>query len=192
MGYLRETHSKWKTFKMDLKTKNRFIYEMVDWTETIIIALILALIIRKYIIQTSMVPTGSMIPTLNIGDRLFVNKFIYRFVMPKRSDIIVFKSPYKNKNDYVKRCIGLPGEKIQIIKGVVYINDKQLVLPGVNVQRDYSFYGPVSVPEKSYFALGDNRGNSQDSRVWGFVPENDLLGKAWFTFWPLNRMRLLR
>ena len=132
-----------------------------------------------------------MVPTLNVNDRLFVNKFIYRFKTPERGDIVVFKSITDDK-DYVKRCVGLPGETIEIKKGNVYINGKLFFIPGVKIIRDYDYRDPVTVPENSYYVLGDNRSKSADSRYWGFVPEKNLLGKATFTFWPLNRMRLLR
>jgi signal peptidase I len=188
---IRLTHSKWNKYKAELKEKSRFKHFVVDFLETIIVALALALLIRKFIIQTSLVPTGSMIPTLNIRDRLFVNKFIYRFSDPKRGDIVVFLSPHDDGKDYVKRCIGVPGDSIQLIKGKVFINNKQLILAGITVQEDYSFTDPVNVPEGHYFMLGDNRGNSQDSRYWGFVPKEDVLGEALFTFWPISRMRLL-
>ena len=188
---IRTFYERWKAYKEDLKKKSRVKYFIVDFVETIIIALVLALLIRKFIIQTSLVPTGSMIPTLNIRDRLFVNKFIYRFKEPKRGDIVVFSSPHADGKDYVKRCIGLPGDTVQLIKGKVYIDDKQLILGGVTIQEDYSFTDAIKIPEHHYFMLGDNRGNSQDSRYWGFVPKKDILGKALFTFWPISRMRML-
>lgn len=189
---LKEKHKKWKQFKLNLRSKSRWKYFVIDLVETVLIALIFALLIRKYIIQTSLVPTGSMIPTLNIRDRLFVNKFIYRFTDPKRGDIVVFESPHQDGREYVKRCIGLPGDIIEIQQGRVYVNGKLLVIAGVIIQEDYSYSEPIPVPENSYFMLGDNRGNSQDSRYWGFVPRDAVLGEALFTFWPINRMRVLR
>lgn len=189
---LKEKYKKWKQFKLDLRSKSRWKYFVIDLVETVLIALIFALLIRKYIIQTSLVPTGSMIPTLNIRDRLFVNKFIYRFSDPQRGHIVVFESPHQDGREYVKRCIGLPGDIIEIQQGRVYVNGKLLVIAGVIIQEDYSYSEPIPVPENSYFMLGDNRGNSQDSRYWGFVPRDAVLGEALFTFWPINRMRVLR
>ncbi|MFC1770786.1 signal peptidase I [Candidatus Margulisiibacteriota bacterium] len=198
---IREKNRQWKEFKANLKKKSFSLYILVDIVETVLVALILALIIRKYVIQTSIVPTGSMIPTMEINDRLFVNKFIYRFKQPERGDIVVFKSPYQDGKDYVKRCIGLPGDKLEIKRGQVYIDNEQLILPGVkillvtadgNANELYKYYGPVTIPEASFFMMGDNRGNSLDSRVWGYVPKEDLLGKAVFTFWPLSRMKVLK
>ena len=112
--------------------------------------------------------------------------------MPTRGEIVVFKSPKGDGKDYVKRCIGLPNEEIEIKKGRVYVDGKELVLKGVEIRRDFSYFGPVIVPDGQYLMLGDNRSNSQDSRYWGFVPKEDLLGKALFTFWPVSRMRLLK
>ncbi|MGE4169337.1 MAG: signal peptidase I [Candidatus Margulisiibacteriota bacterium] len=182
----------WETYKKDLKAKSLVRYFLVDVVETVVVALAMALLIRTYIVQTSLVPTGSMIPTMMVGDRLFVNKFVYFFEKPKRSEIVVFKSPFHDGKDYVKRCIGLPGETVQLIDGELYINGKLTTLPGVNIQNDGANYGPITVPADSYFMLGDNRANSLDSRYWGFVPSQDLLGRAFFTFWPLDRMQVLR
>ena len=132
-----------------------------------------------------------MIPTMEINDRLIVNKVIYRLVEPSRGDIILFQSPYKDDKEFVKRLVGLPGETIEVKQGIIYINGEQLILAGVNVRRDYSYFGPRTIPEGHYFVMGDNRANSADSRVWGFVSHDDLIGKATFTFWPINRAQLL-
>ncbi len=189
---IRHQLDRWNSYKLSLKGDRVFVFHLVDWTETILVALVLALIIRKYVIQTSKVPTGSMIPTMMVGDRLFVNKFIYRFQDPRRGDIVVFKSPKKDGKDYVKRCVGLPGETIEIKKGIVYANGKQLIFPGIQILRDYDFRDPIVVPAHSFFMLGDNRAHSWDSRFWGFVPKEDVLGRAWFRFWPLPTMQVLR
>lgn len=192
MKTIRFKLTQWQDYKQSIRNKNKLHFFLIDTIEAILVALIMALIIRSYVIQVSMVPTGSMIPTMQVGDRLFVSKFTYRFKEPVRGEIVVFKSPYDEKKDYVKRCIGLPGETIEVKRGVIFVDGNQLVFPGVNVQRDYSFYGPTEIPEGHYFMMGDNRGNSLDSRVWGFVPEKDLVGKALFTFWPIPRMQVLR
>jgi len=189
---------RWNNYKLNLKKRSKIAHALVEWTQVILEALVLALIIKEFIIQVSVVPTGSMIPTMiggranQFNDRLIVNKYVYRFGLPKRGDIVVFESPHKDGKDYVKRCIGLPGETVELRNGYVYINGKELVLVGVDIQRDYSYFGPVVVPVKHYLMLGDNRAMSQDSRFWGYVPEEDLIGKAFFTFWPFNRMRVLR
>jgi len=189
---LRRKYENWLQYKQNLRKKNIKKFYLVDWAETILVALFFALIIREYVIQTSVVPSGSMIPTIEIGDRLFVSKYTYKFRMPERGEIVVFKSPDKDGRDFVKRCIGLPGEKVEIKDGYVLINDVPLILPEVMVQKDQSNYGPVTVPQNSYFMLGDNRPNSRDSRYWGFVPSEDLVGKALFTFFPISRMRELK
>ncbi|MEK9658073.1 MAG: signal peptidase I [bacterium] len=192
IALIRKNIHRWKHYKNSLKTKRKAVYHLFDLAEALLVALVAALFIRAVAIQTSLIPTGSMIPTLQIRDRLFVNKLPYYWSSPNRGDIVVFKSPYKDKKEYVKRCIGLPGETVMLEKGIVFINGKQLILPGVLVKRDYSYYGPVEVPDGHYFVLGDNRAHSADSRVWGFVPEDDLVGKAWYTFWPFKHMRILR
>jgi|TARA_B100000586_G_scaffold268647_1_gene245655 signal peptidase I len=188
---IRRKWQQWRAYKASLKHRSRVLYGGVDFVETIVIALGFALLIREYIMMVSLVPSGSMIPTFQIRDRLFVNRFIYRFSSPKRGDIVVFESVTDDK-DYVKRCIGLPGETIELKNGYVYINGVLLVLAGVDIQRDYTDYGPVTVPENQYFVLGDNRANSRDSRYWGFVPNDNLMGKSLFTFWPISQMRVLR
>lgn len=188
---MREKYDNWVQYKQTLKKNNPKKYYLVDWTETILVALIFALIIRQYVIQTSVVPSGSMIPTIEIGDRLFVSKYDFKFRNPERGEIIVFKSPDKDGKDFVKRCVGLPGEKVELKDGIVFINDQALIFPNVNIQRDHFNYGPVIIPANNYFMLGDNRPYSRDSRFWGFVPHEDLVGKALFTFYPLSRMRPL-
>ena len=143
----------------------------IHWTETLLGALIIALILRQFIVQSSLVFSGSMIPTLQsatqtqFADRLIVNKLVYLFNNPTRGDIILFDSPYNDGKQYVKRLIGLPGETIEIRRGMVYVNGKLLVFPGITLRRDYSNMEKVIVPKDSYFVLGDNRGNSADSSV---------------------------
>ncbi len=188
---IQKKRHEWQTFKAQLKKRSVWQYWVVDTVEIILVAVIMALTFREFVLQTSMVPTGSMIPTLNVGDRLFVNKFIYRFISPKRGDIVVFSSPFDDGKDYVKRCVALPGETLEIEHGDVYINGKLISFPGANIQSDFSFFGPQKIPNGHYFMMGDNRANSFDSRYWGFVPKGHVLGKALFTFWPLCRMRPL-
>ncbi len=198
INQIKNSYLNYKSLKDRFKEKNKLFFYSIDFIETIVIALILALLIKTYIIQVSVVPTGSMIPTLiggvdgKFNDRLFVNKFVYYFKTPERGDIVVFKSPHQDGKDYVKRCIGLPGDSIEIKQGVVYVNGKELILVGVNIRKDYTYYGPSKIPEKSYFMLGDNRSMSLDSRAWGFVKEKDIIGKALFTFWPISQIRALK
>ena len=198
-------YKRFKALKNELKSKKKnniksfFGYHILDLIEVGPIAFLVAYTIKVFIIQVSVVPTGSMIPTLiggvpgQMNDRLLVNKFIYDFKDPKRGDIIVFKSPNGDGKDYVKRCVGLPNDKIEIKQGIIYINDKGLILTGVDVQRDKHDYRKViTVPDNHYYVVGDNRQFSSDSRDWGFVPRKNIQGQALFTFWPFSRMRLLR
>ena len=182
-----------------------------EWVESIVIAVILALFIRAFIVQAFKIPSGSMIPTFEIGDRIFVNKFLYgaripftdlrlpAVRQPKRGDIIVFVSPEVPKKDFVKRLIGLGGETLEIKDGGVYINSRPINNPSTTRpiyyynRGDYGKVGePITVPKGSYYALGDNSASSRDSRYWGFVPKKNLIGKAVLIYWPIHRMRLIR
>jgi len=165
-------------------------HEWYDLLETIIFAFILAFIIKSLILQISYIPTGSMIPTLNEREAVLVLRIPYYFREPKRGEIIVFKYPEDPTKEYVKRLIGLPGDKVEIKNGVVYINDKPLEEPYVK-NKSSDNYGPVTVPHDSYFVLGDNRPVSVDSRYWGFVPKKNLVGKAVFLLWPPKRIGLV-
>ncbi len=166
--------------------------------ESLVIAFILAMIIRAFVVQAYKIPTGSMIPTLKVGDRILVSKFIYKFWKPQRGDVIVFKYPKNPRVAYIKRLIGLPGEKIQINNGHIYINGKEIEQKNINCRFYYNYgkngeVGEVyQIPPKSYFALGDNSANSRDSRYWGVVPKKNLIGRAFFIYWPPNRIRVIR
>ena len=181
-----------------------------EWVESIVVALILAMVIRTFIVQAFKIPTGSMRPTLIEGDLILVNKFIYgakvpftdlrtpKVRQPVRGDVIVFIYPEDKSKDFIKRMIGLPGDIVEIRNGSVYINGKPLIDP-IFSQRYYYNKGDfeeegkkIVVPEKSYFVLGDNSASSKDSRYWGFVPENNILGKAILIYWPPQRIRIVR
>ena len=181
-----------------------------EWVESIIIAAVLAVFIRTFIIQPFKIPTGSMIPTLQVGDRILVSKFIYgakvpftklrlpKLRDPERGDVIVFVFPHDRKKDYIKRLIGLRGENLEINKGNIYVNGEFIDDPRIADKYYYSRgkFGQedeaVSVSDDSYFVLGDNSASSSDSRVWGFVPEENVLGKAFLIFWPPKRIRLIK
>lgn len=181
-----------------------------DWAESIIIAFLLAAVIRVFFIQAFKIPTGSMRMTLVEGDIILVNKLIYGarvpFVnfrtpaisAPKRGDVIVFIYPEDPKKDFIKRLVGLPGESVQIKDGTVYINDRPLVDPLFSKRYYYNRgdYGAegmrVTVPADSFFVMGDNSASSQDSRYWGFVPYRNLLGKALLIYWPPQRIRIIK
>lgn len=172
---------------------------MKEWVEPIIIAIILALIIRTFIVQAFKIPTGSMRPTLIEGDRLLVNKFIYKFKEPERGDVIVFVSPEDNKKDFIKRLAGLPGETVEIANGTLLINDKAMDNNSIFRERYYHNRGEfgkeaqvVTVPDNAYYVLGDNSISSRDSRYWGFLPRKYLVGKAFLIYWPPTRIRLIK
>ncbi|MCB2216131.1 signal peptidase I [Desulfofustis glycolicus] len=175
-----------------------------EYAEAIGIAILLALFIRTFVVQAFKIPSGSMLPTLQIGDHLLVNKFIYGIRLPfagtvlvpikepKRGDIIVFRFPRDRSTDYIKRVIGLPGDKLEIRDKTLLINDSPIddphahftsaqVLPGDISPKDN--LGPIVVPPDKYFVMGDNRDNSSDSRFWGFVDDADILGKAMIIYW---------
>lgn len=161
--------------------------------ETLLWALVLALILRTFVIQAFWIPSGSMIPTLEPGDRVLVLKFWYHLpgISPKRGDVVVFKYPVDPRRDFVKRIVGLPGDVVEIRGGVVYVNGVSLSEPYVVNKDDFDMV-PTKVPEGSYFCMGDNRPNSQDSRYWGFVPRKMIKGPAVFRYWPLGRMGAIR
>ena len=184
--------------KIKTKSKIRECVEAILW------ALFLYLIIKTCLVQSFKIPSSSMEDTLLIGDFLLVNKFVYGIRIPftdlrlpavrdpERGDVIVFKYPIDPSLDFIKRVIGVPGDEIQIVDKQVYINgipyrnqhemhkDNQ-ILPAEAEVRDN--FGPIRVPEDSYFVMGDNRDNSHDSRFWGFVNKTNLVGKAIIKFW---------
>jgi len=185
--------------KYYLKRVFRSIFNREN-VEVVVTAVILALIIRTFVVQAFKIPTGSMRPTLIEGDRILVNKFIYMFTKPKRGDIVVFKYPEDKKKDFIKRLIAAEGETVRIADGDIWI-DGVLVEAPQKIKQIYYYNKPeapygesgsiVNVPDDSYFVLGDNSASSRDSRYWGFVPKSYLVGKAFIIYWPLNRIRIL-
>lgn len=159
--------------------------------ETILWALVIALILRTFVVQAFWIPSRSMVPTLQVSDRVLVAKFWYHFQEPERGQIFVFKYPVDDKRDFVKRIIGLPGETIEIRDGFVFIDNKPLSEDYV-VNRDTYSMEPLKIPPDHYFAMGDNRPNSADSRFWGFVPEENIRGPVFLRYWPLNRIGLVK
>ena len=175
-----------------------------EYGEAAAIAVLLALFIRTFVVQAFKIPSGSMEPTLLIGDHIFVNKFIYGIKIPflqktlipiknpSRGDIIVFIFPKDESKDFIKRLIGLPGERIEIKGGEIFIDGKRLDDPYGDYGdsfEDWSNPGKTclfctaTVPEGHYFVMGDNRNNSEDSRYWGFVPADSIKGKAFIVYW---------
>ena len=140
-----------------------------------------------------------MRPTLSEGDKLFVNKYVYRFDPPRRGDIIVFKYPKDRKKDFIKRLVAFEGETVEIKDGKIYVDNKVLSDPNSFGKFYYYNHNPyanpnekIKVPKDAYFVLGDNSANSQDSRFWGFVPKKNMVGKAIFRWWPLQKLGQLK
>jgi signal peptidase I len=185
------------------RTKSKFI----EYTEAIIIAILIAFFIRTFVIQAFKIPSGSMKPTLLIGDHLLVNKFIYGVKIPfvrktlislsepKRGDVVVFIYPEDRSKDFIKRVVGVGGDTIEIRNKKIFLNGlpyndthgvyvDDFVIPGSIQPRDN--FGPFKVPQGSLFTMGDNRDQSYDSRFWGVVDTKDVLGKAWIIYWSWN------
>lgn len=167
-----------------------FLKEMLT---IVITAFILAMILRTFVIEGRIIPSGSMLPTLQLQDRVMVSKFIYHFKDIARGDIVVFKPPdaVGSELDYIKRVIGLPGEEIEIKDGKVFINNKLLNEPYLMENLNYE-YGPVTVPEDSLLVLGDNRNHSFDSHLWNaWLTTDRVKGKAFMVYWPIKHINLL-
>jgi signal peptidase I len=211
--------------------------------EAIVFALVIALFIKTLIVDVYKIPTGSMIPTIEIGDFIVASKFMYGAKIPftkkrlpavrtpKRGDIVIFLAPEYDPPNFVvqlftpvvytltlgfvnidpqpkffvKRCIGVPGDEVQVINKEVYVNgklfkgrwmemhaDPEIIPPGDDIMNNRDFFGPVLIPPNKFFMMGDNRDRSNDSRFWGFVDRTDIFGKALFRYWPPQRMGPVR
>ena len=181
----------------------------------ILVAFVLALLIKTFLVQAFFIPSPSMVPTLEIGDRVLVNKLVYDFGQPQRFDLIVFEDPTTREpdrgffgsighwlteglgfaaaqeQDYIKRVIGLPGDEIELREGAVFINGERLDEPA-NVRSDTDDYGPKAVPPDHVFVMGDNRAHSSDSRsAFGTIPYDKIVGKAFVLLWPPSRLEWL-
>jgi signal peptidase I len=181
-----------------------------EYTESLVVAVILALFVRTWVFQAFKIPTGSMEHNLLIGDHLIVNKMVFaptltafeRAILPdrqiRRSDIIVFKFPKDPERDFIKRVIGLPGDRVELHRKKVYVNGQPLTEPYAEFLEPPSTggaprvddlreeYGPVTVPTDQYFMMGDNRDNSEDSRYWGFMPASYVKGEALFIYFSFD------
>lgn len=167
-----------------------FIKEIVS---IVVVAFVLAMILRTFVIEGRVIPTGSMLPTIQLQDRVMVNKFIFYFKDPARGDIVVFEPPASigQHEDYIKRIIGLPGETVEVKGGKVYIDGQALDEPYIAEPPSYE-YGPVKVPDGCYFVMGDNRNMSYDSHLWnGWLTRDHIKGKAFLTYWPPSHIKLL-
>ena len=200
--------------------KQKFIAGLKETVETVVFVVVMVIIIRFFIGEIRWIPSASMHPTLIEGDRIFVERFSRFFTTPKRGDIMVFYPPEEEiKTDalsvfqrlsgffckdiaYIKRVVGMPGDKLEIKELVngryqVYINDEPLKENYIMSPDDYipcsegMFCGPMKIPAGQYFMMGDNRGNSKDSRYWGTLPQDRFIGRAVFLFWPFTRCKSL-
>ena len=177
---------------MSGKTRTRF-FEARYWLRDLILSLVLAFIVIVFLYQPVQVEGTSMMPRLTNHERIFVNKFVYRFEPIKRDDIVVFLYPLDPSKSYIKRVIGLPGEWVSIRDGVVYVNGKALEEQYVPPNYlDHESYPPVYVSPDHYYVLGDHRESSNDSRVWGTVDRKYIYGKAVFVYWPFSEMGSLQ
>ena len=164
-----------------------------EFASIVLISFLLAMILRAFVIEGREIPSGSMLPTLQIGDKVLLNKFIYHFKDPARGDIVVFTPPEEigQEGPFIKRVIGLPGETVEVRDGKVFINGAALKEPYLAEPPMYD-YGPVIVPEGCLFVMGDNRNSSFDSHRWNaWLREDHLMGKAFMIYWPVNRIMLL-
>jgi signal peptidase I len=194
-----------------LQTKDQFVLQTKskqksvarEYAEALIVALLLALFIRSFIVQAFKIPSGSMLPTLQIGDHILVNKFLYglrlpypfekvimQWGQPHEGDVIVFIYPRDRTKDFIKRVIAVEGDTIEIRHKQVYVNNEKLVVPQATFADNNAEipglrdnFGPVTVPPHKLFVMGDNRDRSHDSRFWGFVDLNDVKGKAFLVYW---------
>ncbi|MDP8258079.1 MAG: signal peptidase I [Candidatus Aadella gelida] len=191
-------------------SKEKWDYLWTEWVKPILIAAALALFVRTFMVQPFKIPSSSMYPTLKPGDRIFVNKFIYgakipftnirlpKLETPKDGDIIVFTSPVEKNKYLVKRFIADGGEAVSIKSGSIFVDEKKLS----EAPFDDLFYynrgeygaedGRVEIPEGKFYVLGDNSANSMDSRYWGYVPDRNIVGKAFVIHWPPGRMHLIK
>ncbi|MFH1459235.1 MAG: signal peptidase I [Candidatus Omnitrophota bacterium] len=185
---------------MFLKIKtffNNHKQDIREYAESLLIAFVLAMVIRAFVVQAFKIPTGSMIPTLIEEDRILVNKFIYWFRPPERGEVIVFKYPEDTSLAFIKRLIGCAEEELEIKNGKIFINNEKILNTKINSRFYYNrgdFGGidqKIKIPKDALYVLGDNSNNSRDSRYWGFVPKKNLIGKAILIYWPLQRMRLI-
>ena len=161
---------------------------IVDTAETILLALVLFLAINALTARVR-VENVSMLPTLEPGEFLLVNRVAYKLGEPKIGDVVIFHAPGVDDMDYIKRLIGRPGDVVRIEDGIVYVNDQPLYEPYIAQAPSYA--GTWVVPEGEVFVLGDNRNNSSDSHLWGFIPEDDIVGKALVIYWPLDQITIL-
>lgn len=175
-----------------MDSKRKHSNEAMEWIEAIVVAFIIAFLIRYFIFEPITVEGSSMVPTLHDGDMLIVDKISYRFTAPKRGDIVIFKYPGDMRENFVKRIIAVGGDEIEIKNGEVYVNGQRLVEDYIEAKTQTGFNDSI-VPPGTIFVLGDNRNGSKDSRdpQVGFVPVDNIVGRAVLRIWPVQRIGAL-
>ena len=182
-----------------------------EYAESLIVAVLLALVVRTFFVQAFKIPTGSMRPTLVEGDRILVDKITYGIKIPltnwrlpdirspQRGDVMVFRAVDDPRRDFIKRLVGVPGDTVEIRDMRLWVNGRPLTEPSIFREMTYYNRGtfgqesqPIKVPAGHYFFLGDNSASSRDSRYWGFLPESHVIGRAFVIYWPPGRLRLLK
>jgi signal peptidase I len=183
---------------------------LLDYAVIAVVAIGLALVIQAYLVKPYRIPSPSMVDTLEIGDRVLVNRVVYHLQDLEHGDVVVFRWPKNRDVVFIKRVVGLPGDRLQAKDGKLYVDGVAQEEPyvhktngvtdptnpsgtivGTTMSQPWGLSDEYTVPEGHYFMMGDNRTNSDDSRVWGPVPENDLIGEAFFVYWPLDRLGTL-
>jgi signal peptidase I len=172
------------------KSTMRFLFELV---EIVLIAFALSWVLRTYVIEARKIPTGSMLPTIQLEDRVIVDKFFFKhFDHISPGDVIVFHPPPSAHatEDFIKRVVGMAGDKLEIRNHTTYVNDQPLYEPYVK-DKSKNDFGPIIIPANSVFVMGDNRNNSADSREWGFLPTQNITGRTLFRYWPMDQIGAL-
>ncbi len=179
---------------MDKYKNSKLLKEILEWTRDIVIAIMIALLITRFVVTHTVIPTGSMIPTIAINDHLIINRIPYYFIDPKPGEIVIFHQ----EKELIKRVIAVPGDVLDIDDGNVYINGEELDEPYLYEQNStYSFFMddiqfPLEIPEEQYFVMGDNRNNSEDSRYFGMIHRDQIYARSGLRIWPLNRIGFLK
>jgi signal peptidase I len=183
---------------------------LLDYAVVAVVAVALALLIQAFVVKPYAIPSGSMLGTLRPGDRVLVNRLVYRLRAPHRGDVVVFKYPRDTSVVFIKRVVGVPGDVLEVRGGRLYVNGRRLneayvhrtngavdptdaasPIAGSTMSPPWSLARPFTVPRGSYFVMGDNRTDSDDSRDWGVVPRSDVIGAGLVTYWPVSRWGML-
>lgn len=169
--------------------------QFLAWFRDLTLSVLIAVFVILFLYQPVRVEGTSMMPSLADQERIFINKFVYRLGLGdiERGDMVVFWYPHDPSKSYIKRVIGLPGDAVEIVGGAVYVNSLQIEEPYVpGNYRDHLTYGRITVPQDHFYVLGDHRSSSNDSRNWGPVPRQSIYGKAVFSYWPPEKVGLIR